>query len=727
MKKKILIPALIILGIAGFLAFKTTTSEGKTTTDERKKLVLTTVMKALEEGHFSPRPLDDSFSNQVWTKFLDQLDYEKKFFTAAEIQKLKAYQFAIDDELKKGDATFFKAVDPIFTATIERAEKYSGEILKTPFTFTALDSVQFAGDKIGYAAGETALRQRWDRYLKYRVLAKYVELKDAQEKDTTGAKKKTDAALEADARTAIGKNQDFLFRRLHKLDETQRFALFVNSITGSEDPHTDYFPPKDKERFDEAMSGSFSGIGAQLQQKDGKVEITAIIAGSPSWKQGELKANDEITKVAQGKDEPVDVEGWDLEDVVSKIRGPKGTEVRLTVKRADGSQRVIAITRGEVAIEETFAKSALIEGPTGPIGYITLPEFYADFRQQSGRRSGTDVAIEVEKLKEAGAKGIIFDLRNNGGGSLSDVVDIAGLFIGKGAIVQVKSSDAPPMTLRDNDASTLYDGPLVIMVNNGSASASEIMAAALQDYGRALIVGTNTYGKGTVQKVISLEEVLDPITRMKLGATKEPPLGALKLTMQKFYRVNGGSTQRKGVTPDVIIPDAYELLENLGESRDKAALPWDRIAALPVERSDKPLPIPMLAQRSKARIASNPVFQIIQSSAQKLKAREDGQFYPLSEAVYRKDLTETSALSKQLEAIEKAGHPLKISSLKADEARINLDTSTIEKNKTFLKNLQKDIYLSETVNIMNDLAGKSGGNTLNNKAGEPSTAKELVR
>ena len=304
-------------------------------------------------------------------------------------------------------------------------------------------------------------------------------------------------------------------------------------------------------------------------------------------------------------------------------------------------------------------------------------------------------------------------------------MDIAGLFIGKGAIVQVKSSDAAPMTLRDNDAGTLYDGPLVIMVNNGSASASEIMAAALQDYGRALIVGTNTFGKGTVQKVIGLEEVLDPITRMKLGASKEPPLGALKITMQKFYRVDGGSTQRKGVTPDVVIPDAYELLENLGESRDKAALPWDRIAALPIERSNKALPIAMLAQRSKARIASNGAFQIIQSSAQKLKARENGHYYPLSEVAYRTDLKEGNALSKQLEELEKAGHPLKIYNLKADEPKINLDTTTVAKNKAFLKLLQKDIYLSEAVNIMNDLAGKGGVGVTGTK--EPRSVKEMVR
>jgi carboxyl-terminal processing protease len=453
------------------------------------------------------------------------------------------------------------------------------------------------------------------------------------------------------------------------------------------------------------MAGSFSGIGAQLKEEDGKIQIVSIIAGSPSWKQGELKANDEILKIGQGADEPVDVQGWDIDDVVSKIRGKKGTEVRLTIRRQDGSQKVIPIIRGDVLMEETFAKSALIQGKNGPIGYITLPEFYADFTTRNGRHCAPDVAIEIEKLKQAGAKSIIFDLRNNGGGSLSDVVDIAGFFIDKGPVVQVKSAQAAPMTLSDDAPGTLFDGPLIVMINNGSASASEIFAAAIQDYHRGLIVGTNSFGKGTVQKLVNLEEVLDPINRMKLSASGEQPMGALKLTMQKFYRVNGGSTQLRGVAPDIVLPDAYELLDEIGERKDKSALQWDQIAPLPISAANSLNGIPTLAARSKSRLASNEAFRIIEASAQKMKAREDGKAQPLNEKAYRQEVTEANALNKRLEAIEKAGTPISVASLKADDAQVNRDSTTVKKNQDWLKNLKKDVYLSETVQIMNDLAG----------------------
>ena len=706
MKKKILIPLLIIAALGGFLAFRQVSTEAKTVPENRRQLILQTIMKAIQEGHYSPRPLDDSFSARVWSRYLDQLDYGKQYFTAGEIADLKKYQYTIDDGLKTGLSPFFDAVDAYFVKGIDRAEGYAMESLKAPFTFTTADSIMLQGDKLDYAADEAALKDRWRKAMKYRVLLKYVELKDAQDKDSTGAKKKSDVKLEAEAREAISKNQTTFFRRMHKLDEAQRFALFVNAVTGSQDPHTDYFPPKDKQRFDEAMAGSFSGIGAQLKDEDGKIKITAIIPGSPSWKQGELKANDEIIKVGQGSAEPEDVQGWDLEDVVSKIRGKKGSEVRLTVRRPDGAQKVIPITRGDVLMEETFAKSALIGGKNGPIGYITLPEFYADFTVRNGRHSAPDVAIEIEKLKQAGAKSIIFDLRNNGGGSLSDVVDIVGFFINQGPVVQVRSSQAAPMTLRDDKSGTLFDGPLVVMINNGSASASEILAAAVQDYNRGLVVGTTSFGKGTVQKVIGLEEVLDPITRMKLSASGEAPMGALKLTMQKFYRVNGGSTQLRGVTPDVLLPDAYELLDEIGERRDKTSLPWDQIAPLSVSKENRLQNIPMLAARSKSRLEQNEAFRLIEASARRMKAREEGKAFPLNEKSYRQELAEANALNKKLEEIEKNGTPISVSSLKADEVQINRDSTTVKKNEDWLKALKKDVYLAETVQIMNDMAGK---------------------
>lgn len=704
MKTKILIPLCIIGALAAFFSFRYIKGDGNA--NNRKELVLKAVLKTIEEGHFAPRPIDDTLSDRAYHKVLENLDYEKKFFSAKDIAELKPYQFSIDDQIKEGSTEFFDKLNGLFTARINDAESYYKEILKTPFTFTSNDSVQMNGEKVEYAADAPALKARWHQYLKYRTLAKYVELKDDQnkkKKDSANAKLKTDAELEAEARASVLKSQDLYFRRLRKIDENQRFSIFVNSITNSEDPHTDYLPPKDKERFDVSMSGSFAGIGAQLKDEDGKIKIAGIITGSPSWKQGELKAGDEIMKVAQGGNEPEDIQGMDLDDVVSKIRGPKGTEVRLTVKKVDGSTKVISIIRAIVPIEETFARSAVINSKNGPVGYIYLPEFYADFNNPNGRRCADDVAIEVQKLKNAGVTGIILDLRNNGGGSLSDVVDMAGLFIDQGPIVQVKSSDADPMTLKDNTKGALYDGPLAIMVNQGSASASEIMAAAMQDYKRAVIVGSTTFGKGTVQKILSLDDMLDPITRMRLQSEGQGQIGALKLTMQKFYRVNGGSTQLKGVTPDIMLPDVYKLI-NIGERRDKAALPWDEIPAASYKSSESHFNIGQLAENSRKRVNGNPQFNVVEESARKIKEQEDGHAYPLSELAYRKQLEEVNASAKKNEELEKKATLLNVSNLREDMTHINRDSTSVTKNNDWLKLLKKDAYIAETVNIINDMS-----------------------
>lgn len=716
MKNKVLIPLVVGGALAAFLSFKYIGDDGAATGNTRKELVVNTVMKALKDGHFAPRDINDSFSHNVFVKVLDNLDPEKKFFTAAEVNDLKQYEFKLDDEINSGKVVFFDQFNAAFSKAIDRADAYQKELLQTPYTFTGNERIQLSGEKTDYAADETALKERWKQYIKFRVLAKYVDLKKEQEKpaekadkskdkDATAAVKKTpktDAQLEVDARDGVRKNQERYFTRLRKINEDERFSIYVNAITGSEDPHTDYFPPKDKERFDEQMSGTFFGIGAGLKEEDGKIKISNVMPGTPSWKQGELKAGDEIQKVGQGKAEPDDIQGFEVEDVVKKIRGPKGTEVRLTVKREDGSIKVIPIIRGEVSIEETFAKSAVIKSPSGPVGYIYLPEFYADFQHQDGRRCAEDVAKEVQKLKNAGVTGIILDLRYNGGGSLSDVVDMGGLFIDQGPIVQVKSADAAPMTLRDGAKGTLYDGPLAIMVNQYSASASEIMAAAMQDYKRAVIVGAPTYGKGTVQKVISLDEFISPMKRMQMQSAGEGPVGALKLTVQKFYRINGGSTQLRGVVPDVRLPDPYEMIDQ-GERKDKAALKWDEIPAAAYKPSNS-VNTGQIASLSNKRVAANPAFMLIRESAKEIKAKEDDNSYSLNEATYRAELEKASQTSKKLEELQKKGTPMPITSPKEDMAKINLDKSSKEKNDTWIKNLQKDIYLSETVNIINDMS-----------------------
>jgi len=731
MKNKILIPLLIGGALAAFFSFKYIGGDDNSGGEqEKRKLVLQTVMKTINEGHYSPRTIDDSFSTHVYHKIMDDLDFEKKFFTQKEMSELQQYEFQIDDEINNNSLEFFDKLNGLFVKNIDRAEGYYKEILNTPFTFTDKQEYLMSGDKLQYAADENALKDRWKQYLKYRVLVKYVDLKDAQNKAKEDKKVrdtlkiKTDAELEAEARNSVRQNQERYFKRLRKIDENQRFSIFMDGVTHSEDPHTDYFPPKEKQDFDVQMSGTFFGIGAQLKPEDGKVKVAAIISGSPSWKQGQLKAGDEIQKVGQGAQEPVDVQGYDLDEVVQLIRGKKGTEVRLTVKSIDGSTKIIPIIRGEVQLEETFAKSALINNPGGPIGYIYLPEFYSDFQRVNGRRCAEDVAKEIEKLKASNVKGIILDLRYNGGGSLSDVVDMAGLFIDKGPIVQVKSSDAAPMKLQDNDKGALYSGPLAIMVNEGSASASEIMAAAMQDYKRAVIVGTPTYGKGTVQKVISLDEMLDPITRMRMQASSlssngkggaQGQLGALKITVQKFYRINGGSTQLKGVTPDVQLPDPYAAID-MGERRDKSALPWDEIAPADYEPAPNPVNGATLAALSATRVKNNAIFGLIQANAEKLKKQQDDNTAFLDEADYRKELDEANATSKKLEELQKKGTPLTITNIQEDLKRINTDSLSTARNADWIKNLKKDIYLSETVNIINDLSKQSMNVTLGKSA-----------
>jgi len=716
MKNKILIPLLILGALAAFFSFRQTADASDT--DKKKKIVMETVMRTIRDDHFAPRAIDDSFSSRVFHKILENLDYDKKFFTSQDLQQLSVYQYKIDDQINEGSVEFFNKLNEVFSKRIDQAEDYYKEILNKPFSFTGSDSIQLSGDKLAYAANDQALKQRWTEYLKYRVLVKYVDLKKEQEKGssdnkgTAAAKRKSDAELEKEAREGVRKNQDSYFKRLRKIKDDDRFAIYVNSITTTEDPHTDYLPPRDKQRFDEAMSGSFVGIGAQLKEEEGKIKVAAILPGTPAKKQGELQPGDEILKVAQGSAEPVDVQGFEIDEVVSKIRGKKGTEVRLTVRQVNGATKVIPIVRGEVQLEEVFAKSAIIESKDGPVGYVYLPEFYADFnRSGNGRRSFIDVAREIEKLNNAGVKGIILDLRNNGGGSLDDVVQMAGLFIDKGPVVQVKSSGVRPDQLDDMRSGTLYDGPLAIMVNQNSASASEILAAAMQDYKRAVVVGTPTFGKGTVQRLISLDDRYsrgNPLSLMQQRGGQEhvmggdQMIGSLKITFQKFYRINGGSTQLKGVTPDIILPDPYAAIE-MGERRDKAALEWDEIPAANYTPVSNPVNVGPLAEASRKRVAGSPAFRLIQEHAQRIKERDENNTYPLNEAAYRKQLDEANSVSKKMEDLEKQATPLKIVNVREDLTVINQDSSRISKNADWIKNLQKDIYLAETVNIINDL------------------------
>ena len=716
MKNKILIPLVVLSVLAAFFSFKYSKANGRSSEDKRI-LVMETVMKVIENptGHYSPKAIDDTFSSRVYHKLVGEFDYEKLYFTQQDINKLSAYEFKIDDEIRSNSIEFFDTLDAIYVRRLYADTMYYRQILAKPFTFTAHEEISINADKDEYAADDNAMAERWRKHLKYMVLAKYVDMKKEEEKkkenkDSVNAKIKTDAELETAARESVKGIYQRYYKRLLKRKDDERFSYFVNAIATTEDPHTEYFPPVEKKNFDEAMSGTFFGIGAQLSPENDKITVASIVVGSPSWKQGELKAQDEILKVAQDGKPPVDIQGYDLDDVVKLIRGDNGTKVSLTVKKTDGAIKVITITRGIVEREATFAKSAIIKSKDGPVGYIRLPEFYADFNHTSGRSCAVDVAAEVKKLKEAGVKGIILDLRDNGGGSLGDVVDMAGIFVGHGPIVQSKNNRNAPQKLypQTNDSAT-YTGPLAIMVNENSASASEILAAALQDYKRAVIVGAMTYGKGTVQKMVELDQALDPMTRLQMlndTTGGQGSMGALKLTMEKFYRVNGGSTQLKGVTPDIAIPDVYEGYddEDLGERHNKSALPWDEIPTANYKPTNSIGNVKQLEKMSESRIAANPTFKLIEENSELVKKTRDENRVSLNEAEYRKEQETINATSKKLEELQKKAVTLEMANPPADMSKINEDSVSITKNADWLKSISKDIYVSETVNIIDDMA-----------------------
>ena len=725
MKNKILIPLLVFGVLAAFFSFKYSAKNVRSS-QERRKLVVETVIAALQHEHFSPRNIDDTFSSRVYSKMMEYFDYNKMYFTRQDEAKLKAYEFSIDDQIRNNSLEYFDSFDAIYMRRIRGAEKFYDKILAQPFTFTSDERLQMDSKKEPFADGEDGLYNRWKEMLKYRVLEKYVDLKDAQDKkrkDSSEFKIKSDAELEAEAREGVKKLYGRIFKGYSKMKDDDRFTIYVNAIAETEDPHTSYLPPKSKDDFDVMMSGSFFGIGAQLRENpdDGKIMITGIVTGSPSWKQGELKADDEIIKVGQGDKTPVDVQGFEINDVIKLIRGPKGTEVRLTIKRPDGAVKVIPLIRDVIPLEETFARSAVINTKEGRVGYIYLPEFYADFNHSSGRRCATDVLDEVKKLKSEGVSGMILDLRNNGGGSLSDVVEMAGIFVGKGPVVQVKNSNSSVTTLRSSITDTaIYSGPLAIMVNQNSASASEILAAAMQDYKRAVIVGAPTYGKGTVQKMLPLDELLNPMTRMALQndtTASDPSIGVLKLTMEKFYRVNGGSTQLKGVVPDVELPDDYSYLddEDMGERRNRSALPYDEIPAAAIRSANAIPDMNAIVMMSKSRVAADPTFKLIEQNAVTRKKKMDNNTVSLNEKQYRKEQEELNQMYKQREEVQKNAKLLDLVNPVANKEKVNIDSTSIAKNRDWLKAVSKDVHIAETVNILQDVSKSGMKVSLDNK------------
>jgi carboxyl-terminal processing protease len=698
MRMKVIIPIVLLSISAGVLAFN---KLGHTDDPPgRYEVIMSLVGQMLKEGHYQPKPIDDAFSQEVFTKYLKSLDGEKKFFLQGDVKTLGPLAIHIDDELRGAPLDCFLSINELIKKRVAEAAAIYPDLLSQPFDFSKDEKVVLDPEKIDFPADEAARREAWRKVLKYRTLEKYTDLQEMQEKNKgkKDFKPKTDAELEADARDKVKKLYDRYFDRLkNKQNDNERFSMYVNAITTTMDPHTDYFPPAEKRLFEEQMAGKFYGIGAQLKEDDGKIRIVSIVTGSPSWKQGQLKANDVILKVAQGDKEPVDIAGYDIEEAVKLIRGGKGTVVKLTIKSSDGTVKDVSIVRGEIVLDETFAKSAIINGEH-KIGYIYLPEFYNDFNDRNGARSADDVAKEIQKLKAEKVDGIILDLRFNGGGSLQDVVQMAGLFIPEGPIVQVRSRGGESVVLRDRDKNVQYDGPLAIMVNEYSASASEIMAAAMQDYKRAVIIGSpSTFGKGTVQRLFNLDDFYP---------NKDPnsSLGGLKLTQQKFYRANGGSTQLRGVESDIVLPDPYY---EIGEKKDKDALTWDEIPKATYTPWVNPVDVNTLKQESSKRLAVSPAFKLMNENIATIKGLEKQDTYSLNLQTYKAEQKNNTAALKKYDAVNDKVKELNIVNIKSDLDKISGDTSKLARNKDWIKFRAKDIYLDEAVNVMNDLIALS--------------------
>lgn len=678
----------------------------------KKDEVLTKAMlSVLDQAHYQPERIDDAFSKRVFDLYLKRLDGSKKFLLQSDVTTLSQYQKDIDDEVKRGTHEFLDQSTQIMAQRVKDVQGLYREILAQPFDFTTEESFETEPDKATFAANAAAQREEWRKFLKYQTLVRVSEMMDEQTKKkdkplasttatpsaaTTSEPTRTPAQMEVEARKRVLKYFDDYFKDLSQTDANDRLAMYANVIANTYDPHTEYFAPRDKDNFDIAMTGRFEGIGASLQEKDGLIRVTEIFPGSASYRQGELKAGDYILRVAQGAEEPVSVEGWRLDKAIGLIRGKKGSEVRLTVRKPDNSTKVIPIIRDVVVIEETYAQSATINENGKKLGYIKLPNFYADFNDNGGRSSAADVKKELEKLKQENVQGVVLDLRFNGGGSLQDAVEMAGLFIDSGPVVQVRGGQGSATILNDRDPRVQYGGPLVILVNKYSASASEILAAAIQDYKRGVVMGSaSTYGKGTVQRIFDLDDAMPA----EFNSIK--PFGSLKLTTQKFYRINGGSTQFKGVIPDIILPDAYSYLDQ-GEKETDYPLKWDEITPAKYRAWNGAPAIDKLRQASTARVSASPSFKQLSDMVQRMVKRKDDTKVSLKLANYRAEQTQAKTESDKYEAIQNAAQPMAIAPLAFDLRQLGTDTIKVNRASRFVKPLKKDITLREAVAVLKD-------------------------
>ena len=679
----------------------------------RRNLVLGHIIKGgLENLHFNKKVINDEHSREAFKEYLEFLDFGKRFLLSGDVKKLKKYEKQIDNQIISGRLDIMFEGESLMRKRILQVQGHVKERLKRPFNLENRASFQLDAKKRSRPKNVKQLYRLWDDILLVDVINNTLDLEEDgdessdKKKSTQKSKKKKAKKLSAkeikkEAVALTKKRYLRVFERMMQEDYNDQLNKLFNSVTKIFDPHTQYLAPRAKEDFNISMSGSLEGIGAILREDGNYIKVVEIIPGSASWRGKKLKAEDTILKVAQGAKEPVDIVGMRVEDAVQLIRGKKGSEVRLTVKHGDGHTEIIPIVRDVVVIEESYVKYSVIQKKNGrqKFGYIQVPTFYRDFKKnlldKTARNCTDDVAQALQSLKQFNISGVILDLRNNGGGSLQDAHMMSGLFVKKGPIVQVKNYDGRIEVLKDLDPKIAYNGPLVVLTNKFSASASEILASALQDYGRAVVVGgAETHGKGTVQTLLDL----DDYTKASKASLKAP-LGSMKLTVQKFYRVTGGSTQFKGVVPDIVLPDPLGYLES-GEKYHDYPLPWDEVKPLKFQRWSKSLMLKKLRDKSRGRVSKNKKFQNIIKSVNLLKKKRNDTNIRLSLRTI-KNRRKKSHEDRERFKFDEINKDILVSQISLDKKLLSEDQK--ERKNEWVEGLKKDPYIEETLSILGDL------------------------
>ena len=674
----------------------------------KDKLLIELLKYVLEKGHYQSQDINDELSVKVFNSYLDMIDPQKKYFLNSDLKEFKKYEKLIDDQWLSYDLTFFNLTHERLVQRISEVELFLPILFKKTFEFESDEKINVDFENLSFPKNDKERKDRWRKQLKFSMLDLYdIKILDQKKlvESNSDHVKKSKSDLLKESLEIVNNNINDIFDLMNDLERKDWFSNYVNSFVTQYDPHTIYFKPEDKERFDVNISGRFDGIGARLQKRDGGIEIVQIILGGPLWKDKKIEAGDEIIKVGEPGNDPVNVIGMRIDDAIKLIKGPKGTVVELTVRRkADNEIKTFPITRDEVVLEESYAKSTLIKKNNKTYGLITLPKFYVDFNDYKEINCASDVKKEIINLKKEGIEGLVLDLRNNGGGALQTVVDMTGLFIETGPIVQVKSIGNRKKVLYDKDPSVIWDGPLVILVNQMSASASEIMAAALQDYERAVVVGSdNTFGKGTVQNVLDLNRFL---------SNSDFDLGALKITTEKFYRINGGSVQLKGVESDIVTPNTYSHIE-IGEADEKNPLEWDQIDKAQFRKWDGYYNLESVINDSKLRISKNELFSLIDQNAKWFSERRKNKSYSLNYNTFKNEQNNNKLKLKKFDRIKDYNNNLNFNLLSDQSSKIKDSEEYKENRKRWHNRLKSDIYINESINVLLNLKTKKIENNNN--------------